>query len=207
MTKLVPLSDPARVRFTAVAIALHWTIAALILTNIGLAWRFLSLEGMKALPLIQVHKTIGMAVLTLTVLRLAWRLTNPPPAYPADMKRWEKAAAHATHWGFYGFMLLTPLTGWMASSASTMGFPIHMIGDVNWPFVPFIHNRPMPERKLLMEPLSEAHRLMTYLGYALIFVHVGAALKHQFVARDTVLWRMLPLSALRRRPAAVQEPA
>ncbi len=199
--------DPAGARFSAVAIGLHWTIAALILTNIGLAWRFLTVGGMKALPLIQLHKTIGMAVLTLTVLRLLWRLANRPPAYPADMKRWEKAAAHATHWGFYGFMLLAPLTGWMASSASTMGFPIHMIGSVNWPFVPFIHNQPMPERKMLMEPLSEAHRLMTYLGYALIVLHVGAALKHQFIARDRVLWRMLPLPALRPQAAPVQEPA
>ena len=96
MVKAPALSDPSRLRFSPVAIVLHWTIAALMLTNIVLAWKFNGLKaGLRWYELIQLHKSIGITVLLLTVLRLLWRLVHPPPAYPPEMKSWEKAAAVA----------------------------------------------------------------------------------------------------------------
>jgi cytochrome b561 len=206
MTEAPALADPNRLRFSPVAIALHWTIAALIVTNIVLAWRFDALkEGLAWFRLIQLHKSIGVTVLLLSVLRLLWRLVHPPPAYPAQMRRWEKAAASAVHWGFYGIMLGLPLTGWAMVSASPTNLPTLLFRKVRWPHIGFIHALPLAERKPLTETLAFTHEQLANLAYALIVLHVAAALRHQFFTRDRVLWRMLPLPAFRPRDLGPQE--
>ena len=205
MSKAPALSDPTRVRFSAVAIVLHWTIASLMIANIGLAWRFDGLKGLAQFQLIQLHKSLGITVLLLTVLRLLWRLVNPPPAYPPEMKAWEKVAASATHWGFYGLMLLLPLTGWMMVSASPTGLPTLLYRTVRWPHLGFIHSLPMDQRKHLADLFNFGHEQLANVAYVLIVLHVAAALKHQFFNRDRVLWRMAPLPFLQPRQAPSKE--
>ena len=206
MVKAPALSDPTRLRFSPVAIVLHWTIAALMLTNIVLAWRFNGLKaGLRWYELIQLHKSIGITVLLLTVLRLLWRLVHPPPAYPPEMKRWEKAAASAVHWGFYGLMVGLPITGWLMVSASPKNLPTLLYKKVPWPHIGAIHHLPIEQRQHLTDLFSGAHEALTYVAYVLIVLHVGAALRHQFFTRDRVLWRMLPIPALRPRDVRPQE--
>jgi cytochrome b561 len=180
-------------RYTAVAIALHWTIAALILTNIGLAWWFGTLEGVDRLAPTQVHKAIGISVLLLTLARIAWRLTHKPPPLP-PMAPWERWAANAVHAALYVFMLAMPLTGWAMVSASRQirAFPI-TFGFFDWPAIE-------PLARLPREQMHQAHRLfltsheaLAWLAYGLLTLHVGAALLHQFIHRDSVLHRMLPI--------------
>ena len=189
------------VRYGSVAMTFHWLIAALILTNIGLAWYFGTLKGADAIPPVQLHKSIGITVLILTLARIGWRFTSRPPPLPATMKRWEIWAARTSHFVFYLLMLGLPLSGWAMTSASPLikVHPITLYGVVPWPAIPFpgassdtLHD--------LRHTLSTTHELLGWIAYAAIAIHVAAALKHQLIDRDDVLSRMIPF--VRGRDAA-----
>ena len=172
-------------RYTRVAIGFHWTIAALIVVNlaIGLLHDFL-----KGVPLIPLHKSIGITVLVLSIARLAWRLAHPAPALPAGVPGWQRAASAATHWALYALMILMPLTGWWFVSAATKRYPLDWFGLFPVPFLPVSSGGPFNR---------EAHELLGWTMLALILLHVAAALKHHLVDRDTVLLRMLPAAPRR----------
>jgi cytochrome b561 len=117
MTHQYDVSGATRVRYTRVAIALHWAIAAFILFNLCTGF---FMEGWP-LPIrfvaLMLHVSSGLTVLALTVARIVWRLVNEPPPYPADMKPWERHTAHFAHFLLYAAMVLMPLTGWAILSA------------------------------------------------------------------------------------------
>ncbi len=187
-TRSLPLT-----RYSAVAIGLHWLIAVLILTNIGLAWTFNNTpQGLFWFKLIQLHKSVGITVLLLSVLRLAWRLTNPPPPEPATLKRWERIASQVVHWGFYVVMIGLPITGWIMVSASTKGLPTLLYGTIPWPHIGPIHDLPIPARKVWDKVGETGHGLLAKLAYVLIVLHAGAAMKHWLIDRDSVIGRMIP---------------
>lgn len=178
-------------RYSSVAILLHWTIAALILTNLGLGWWMQTLEGLAQFEKYQLHKSIGILVLLLSVLRLVWRLTHRAPPYPDSMRSWEKLAASSVHWLLYAIMIGMPLTGWLLVSTSAFNLPTLLFHTVPWPHLP-VHDWPV-EARMQINHLSEgAHKALAFGTAALVALHVGAALKHQLVARDKVLSRMLP---------------
>jgi cytochrome b561 len=134
------------------------------------------------LKLYNWHKWAGIVILTLSALRLAWRLTHRPPP-DAPMPAWQQRAAHATHRALYVLFFAVPLAGWAYSSAA--GFPVVVFGVLPLPdFVP-------AERELaaLLKPL---HRLLAWSLAALVAMHVAAALKHQWIDRDGLLRRMMP---------------
>ena len=204
MTATVHPFTPAgatRSTYSTVAITLHWLIAILMLTNIGLAWYFGTLKGPEAVAPVQLHKSIGITVLLLTLIRIGWRLVNAPPPLPETMRPWEKLAARANHAVFYLLMLAMPLSGWAMVSASPLikVHPTMLYGTIPWPRYPFLPTDPdqlHAARKLF----SKTHELLAWLAYATIVLHVGAALKHQFLDRDDVLARMIPF--LRRKTGA-----
>lgn len=179
-------------RYTGVAIALHWLIAALILLNIYLGWRMGQLKGMAAFGTFQLHKSVGITVLALSLLRLGWRLTHRPPPYPADQPRWQRITASAVHWTFYVLMIAMPLTGWIIVSASPLNIPTLLYKVIPWPHLGAVHDLPMATRKAIEDQVGQAHATLAWLFAALILLHVAAALKHQFVDRDGELFRMLP---------------
>ena len=187
-------------RYTAVAITLHWLIAILILTNIGLAWYFGTLTGLDQVPPIQLHKSIGITVLLLTVLRILWRFVSPPPPMPADVKGWERFVAQAVHGLFYVIMLGMPLTGWAMVSASPLirVFPIKLYYTVPWPAIGPLTTLPHAQMKAAHKAMETSHELLAYTAYGLIVLHVGAALMHQFVRRDVIVSRMIPFLKARR---------
>ncbi len=205
MTHAPALSDPNRLKFSPVAIFLHWTIAALIIANILLAWKFDGLKGLAQFRLIQLHKSLGISVLIFSVLRFAWRLAHPPPAYPPELKGWERVAASTVHWGFYAFMVLMPLSGWLMVSASPTNLPTRLFNLVPWPHIGLVHGLPMDQRKPLAHQFGFVHTQLANIAYVLIVVHVAAALKHQFLDRDRVLWRMAPIPGLKPRGAGSEE--
>jgi cytochrome b561 len=187
-------------RYSAVAIALHWLIAALILTNIGLAWTFQNTpQGLAWFKLIQLHKSVGITVLLLSVARLGWRLVNPPPPEPAGLKPWERIASRTVHWGFYVVMLGLPLSGWVLVSASLKGLPTLLYGALPWPHLGFVHGLPVEARKVWSKDAANVHGLLAWLTYFLVVLHVGAATKHWLLDRDPVIGRMIPF--LRARDA------
>jgi cytochrome b561 len=186
-------------RFTYIAIFFHWIVAGLILTNILIAWQFPLLHGSLRAAVFQIHKSIGITVLLLSVLRLAWRMLNPPPPFAKTMRAWETGASKLVERSFYFIMLTLPLTGWALSSASDIHVPIVLFGVVRWPDIPLIGTLPF-DQKLGVYSLSvAAHHLLAKITYVLVAVHVLAALRHQYIKRDLVLARMIP-SLARRRP-------
>jgi cytochrome b561 len=190
-----------RSTYSSVAITLHWLIALAMLTNIGLAWYFGALPRAEQVTPVQLHKSIGITVLLLTLIRVGWRLVNPPPPLPDTMHGWEKWAAWANHAIFYLLMLAMPLSGWAMVSASPLikVHPTMLYWTVPWPTFPFLPSDPdqlHAARKLF----GQTHEKLAWLAYATIALHVAAALKHQFIDRDDVVARMIPL--LRRRPGA-----
>ncbi|HZZ36597.1 MAG TPA: cytochrome b [Caulobacteraceae bacterium] len=183
--------NPAR--YNAVAMALHWLIAALIVTNIGLAWYFGTLHGQEKVAVIQVHKPIGITVLILTLARLGWRFAKPPPPLPIYVSGWERVAAKTVYVLFYGVMIGLPLTGWAMVSASRLIhlYPINF-GLFVWPAITPLTSLPPEQMRDTHEFFQEAHELIGWLAYGLIGLHVAAALRHQFILRDGVLARMVP---------------
>jgi cytochrome b561 len=190
-------------RYNAGAIVLHWIIAAMILTNIGLAWWFNTLHGAAKIEPVQLHKSIGITVLILTLLRLGWRIAVPAPKLPDYVTGWEKGLAKTVHVLFYVVMLGMPLTGWAFSSASPLikVFPIVLFHVVPWPTLAPLANLPHDQMKAAHDLFLAGHGLLAKLAYVLIVLHVLGALKHQFISNDDVVARMIPFLR-RRRPTA-----
>ncbi len=182
-----------RERFSTPAIILHWVIAGLMIYNLYLGLSYANATGLAKFTILQTHKSIGFTVLGLSLVRLGLRLfAGSPPGHPAGMKPWEKTAASATHWGFYFMMLALPVTGWVIVSASPTNIPTLLYKKVPFPHIGFVHDLAMPVRKGLEESVGEAHEWLAWITIAMIVLHVGAALKHQFVNKDGVLYRMAP---------------
>ena len=188
-------------RYSGVAMTLHWLIAALLVGNILLAWYFNTLTGLPKIPPIQTHKSIGITVLLLSLVRLAWRLSVPPPPLPPSVEGWSRLAAGAVYVLFYFVMIGMPLSGWALSSASVIirFKPILLFGAVPWPTLTFLSHLPPAPMKQAHEAFVAVHGLLAKLAYALIALHIVAALRHLVLLRDGVMGRMVPFL---RAPAA-----
>jgi cytochrome b561 len=172
--------------------ALHWAVAALIVAQFVLAERAEDLPlGIAKIETLATHKSVGLTILGLAVLRVLWRLIVPPPALPAAVPRWQARASAATHWALYALLFALPLTGWLFSSAASF--------SVSWWNFVQLPDLVGPDEGLA-EILEETHEILGIGLLVLVGVHVAAALKHQFVDRDGVLLRMIP--RLRRGGAA-----
>lgn len=191
-------------RYNTGSIILHWLIAALILGNIGLAWWFNTLHGDVKIAPVQLHKSIGITVLILSSLRLAWRLTTPAPPLPAEMRGWERWLARAVHVGFYVVMLGMPLTGWAFSSASPLIkiYPITLFNLIPWPTLAPLASLPHDQMKQAHDLFLAAHEWLAKAAYALVALHLAGALKHQFISNDDVVAKMVPFLKTRRSPEA-----
>jgi cytochrome b561 len=171
-------------RYGAVAQTFHWLIAALIVTQFTLAYLADDLPlGVHKLALLARHKSFGMTVLMLAILRLLWRLKNPPPALPSGMTPIERSLARATHMAFYVLLFAMPLTGWLMSSAKN--YSVSWFGVFTWPNL-------IAKNETAFNLLRSTHHLLSYALFAIAILHVLAALKHHFWDKDPVLLRMLP---------------
>lgn len=185
--------------YTPIAIAFHWILALLIVANLALGLRQANATGLAKFELFQLHKSIGITVLLLSIGRLGWRLANPPPPLPAAAPAWERRLAGTTHWAFYGLMIALPLTGWALVSASAMNLPTLLYGTISWPHMGLLHDLGPDARRSAETAARSAHVAMTYAAYLLITLHTAAALKHHFWTRDGLLHRMAPFAALAPR--------
>ena len=179
-------------RYGAVAIALHWTIAVLIvgLIAVGVYMHELPLSHPDKFKLYQLHKSFGITVLLLSLARLVWRLTHPAPPLPDDMADWEKGIARATHFIFYALIIVTPLVGWAMVSASVFNIDTKLFGVIPWPHLPVLST--LENKEPVEEALKGAHELLGFAITGLLALHIAAALKHHFVNKDDVLTRMIP---------------
>lgn len=180
-------------RYGIVAITLHWLIA---LAVIGLYIIGSIMEDMKPslqqFELYQLHKSFGISVLLLTIVRLVWRIANPQPGLPAGMPGWQRLAAKGTHWGFYTLLLAAPLAGWAMVSASSLNIPTVIFGVFTLPHIEAIASS--TNKQALEGWFGDIHELAANGLLALFVAHVGAAFYHHIKLRDSVLLKMLPLS-------------
>ncbi len=180
------------IRYGGVTQLLHWLIVALIIAQ----WVLAELAeeaghdkalhpaaALQQLALLARHKSIGLTIFALTIMRLIWRFVSPPPPLPDTMPRWQVNAAKLTHFVFYGLLLLLPVSGLVMSAAAN--YPVSYFG---WFTIPNV----VAADETLREVMKERHELLFDILLLLAIVHVVAALKHHFVDRDGVLRRMLP---------------
>jgi cytochrome b561 len=179
-------NESSPTRYTAVAQLFHWIIAALIIIQFALAWSGEDLPlGAHKLALLARHKSFGMTVLMLAILRLLWRFKNPPPALPSGMTPIERALARATHIAFYVLLFAMPLTGWMMSSAKN--YSVSWFGLFTWPDL-------IGKNETAFNILKSTHDYLSHALFVIAVLHVLAALKHHFWNKDDVFLRMLPMT-------------
>ena len=183
-------------RYGNVAIALHWLIALGVIANIALGLYFADLprSDPDKFFLTQTHKSIGLTILVLSLIRVAWRLMNPVPPLPASMSAVTKFAAHATHFLLYLLIIAIPLSGWLLVSSSPLGLPTMYFGWFAWPQLPYFSDLPRAAKKIWVHEFGTVHVYLAWSAIVLVTIHVVAALYHQFIRRDIVLGRMLPLA-------------
>src|SRR6185437_14157662 len=152
------------VRYGTVAMAFHWTIAVLVVTNIVLGiWfvNFLDRTDAVRPSVIMAHESIGATVLVLSILRLGWRLMNPIPELPRDFSPAKRAFAHGTHYTLYALMILVPLAGW--SLASVPARPLVLFGSVPWPKIFLFANLAPDVAKATASVLAPTHIILAAL--------------------------------------------
>jgi len=171
--------------YGAVAQLLHWGVVIGIMLQFIWAWRIDQSDSIRLeFALVNQHKSMGMTVLALAILRLLWRAFNRPPGLPAGMAGWQQRVAAGTHWLLYALIVAMPLSGWAYSSAA--GYGAEFFGLLDIPdFV--------PQSESLEDLLHGVHEWLGRAILAVAGIHILAALHHQFVVKDNLMKRMLPV--------------
>lgn len=139
---------------------------------------------------LQWHKSIGLTILILSVVRLVWRLINPAPPPPADQNPFEQRLARAAHIGLYFLIIAVPLAGWATVSASPLGLPTTLYGIIDWPHIPMLANA--TDKEAAEHLMHEVHEILVFSLIGLFVLHILAALRHQYLLKDNVVARMAP---------------
>ena len=165
---------------------LHWLMAVIILFLLGLGiymTDFLSKEASNRMEIYNLHKSLGVVVLILVVIRLINRFVKKPPALPETMASWERVAAHLTHIFLYALMIVVPLSGYLMSNS--FGYPVMLFG-IQMPFI-------IATNFELGKVFAEAHEIAAFSLLGLVVLHVAGALKHRFFDKpqNDVLGRMI----------------
>ena len=185
-------------RWGSISQLLHWVMLAMILTMayLGLTMGDLP-NGPDKIQTYALHKSIGLTILALVVLRLLWRLyagiPHPVPGTPA----WQERIASLTHWAIYGLLFAIPISGWVLNSAA--GFPLQWFHLFNLPAI-------VGKDRNLNELAKDAHEIMFWALVGLVAAHAGAAFFHHIFQRDATLARMLPHGWLKVGAAAPNSP-
>lgn len=179
-------------RWGAVSQLLHWVIVVLIawMGYLGLTMGDLP-NGLAKIQTYALHKSLGLTILALVVLRVLWRLYAGSPAHVPGTPAWQARVAGLTHLAIYALLFAIPLSGWVLNSAS--GFPLKWFGLFKVPAL-------TGKSEDLHELAEEAHELMFWALVLLVVVHAGAAFWHHLFKGDTTLTRMLPRFARRSAP-------
>jgi cytochrome b561 len=181
-------------RYSRIAMILHWLIAVLITLNVALIWSVNLIPEDNIRFVIDAHKSFGITVLGLVLMRLLWRAANKPPDLPETYPPAEKAAAHGAHLALYVLMIGLPLSGWMHDSAwkAAGEIPMYLFGLFQWPRIGWIMSVEPAFKERLHDIFGGIHVWLSYALYALVGLHIAAALKHQFWDGHPELQRMWP---------------
>jgi cytochrome b561 len=171
-------------RFTPLQRALHWLMAIFILAMFFIGVGMVSTIAPKYLPLISIHKSLGAVIFILALIRLAVRWHYGAPALPADLPVPMKLAAELSHYVLYILMIVMPLLGWGMLAAAN--YPVVLVGGVRLPMI-------VPQSDSLHTALWNAHFYLAFVFFAIVMLHLAAALFHALVRRDGVFEAMAPV--------------
>ena len=178
----------ATVRYSHGAATFHWLTVVLVLAQIYVGFTFSDMARgtPERTEMFAIHKTLGATILIVTLLRLGYRLINPPPPYPSDMPKWDRFIAAWSHRVVYTVLIALPLTGLIAVSGR--GGMVDLLWGLQIPALPIGDG----------ELFGEVHEILVFTAIALVVVHVAAATYHHLIARDAASGRMPPLPSTRR---------
>lgn len=162
---------------------LHWLVAVIVITMLSLSFFLEDLPKASQPTGYMIHKSFGLTVLCLMLLRLVWIIHKGKPALPASVPRWEVIMTHIVQHSFYVLLLAMPICGWIMSVAA--GRIPTFFGLFNVPL-------PIAENKPLAKIMDLSHKTIAWILIVLIVLHVAGVIKHYFFDRDRVLHRMLP---------------
>lgn len=180
-------------RYTHAAMLLHWLTALIIISQYFIApfmtWLTISEASLK-FSLYQLHKSFGITILLLTMVRVLWWFFNRhPPAMPT-LSHLERRLSKGMHLILYGFMFAVPLLGWAMVSASPLHIPTLLFGKFTWPHISFFQS--LADSRSAEALLKSLHQGAAYFMLVLLLFHIFAALRHQFILRDGLIYRILP---------------
>ncbi|QIK96492.1 cytochrome b [Sphingomonas sp. HDW15A] len=182
-------SGPAAIRYRSTVVWIHWITATLLIAQVVLGFYFSDLpRGPDRMEVFAWHKTLGAIILLLAFARLGVRLVNPPPPYPQDFPRWERAMAVWNHRIFYILLIALPLTGLLAVSGRAEDDWVALKFGLALPAIPGVPKE---------NEFGDVHEVLVFITIGLLVLHVGAALKNQFADRGPVASRMPPFRASR----------
>ena len=168
--------------YGSVSKMLHWLVAALVLGALAVGLLLEDLPNDIRGGVMGIHKSVGVIVLVLMVLRLAWRLWSRFPKLPAGLPPWQARLARLAHVAFYPLLILMPLSGWAMSSAA--GYPTSVFGLVTLPMLG-------EKNDALRELFSAAHSAIAWMIIILLAAHIGAAIYHHYFQGQKTIRRML----------------
>jgi cytochrome b561 len=182
-------------RYSNVAVALHWIVAAFVLFQIWLGLSFADMaQGSQRTDLFTWHKTIGATIFLLALARLTYRLMNPPPPFPPELPRWERLSAVWNHRLLYLLLVGLPIGGFIAVSSHSKDGTTTLLGGVRIPVIPGVS-------KQLGETAGNIHSALAWVLIGLLVLHVAAALKQQFFDRPgRMAGRMPPFQPRTHEP-------
>lgn len=171
---------PSPPQYTPLAKALHWFVAVCVFGQLTLGVWMLQIPNGQQAKWFNLHKSIGITLGLIILLRVAWRLTHPAPPLPATIPAWQRSTAKLVHAALYVCMVVIPLSGYLGSSFTK--YPIRYFGY------------PLPrwaaESPALKELCSEVHLAALVVFSFLIIIHIGKVLKHLLIDRDDTFQRM-----------------
>jgi cytochrome b561 len=182
------VAGPARRRWGATTMTLHWLSAVLVLALLALGWFMVhgDIEASTKFDLYQLHKSLGFLSLAFLLFRLCARLAERSPPAPASMGGWERRLAALAHAAFYALLLIAALSGWLRVSSAIIPIPSRF-------FDLFVIPNLVGPDLAFSDAMASLHYVVSRLLIVLLALHVAAALKHHLIDRDDVLSRMLPM--------------
>ena len=185
------LVDPI-LRYTRVAAILHWLVAVLIIVNVALGLGADAFPDGLIRPVIDLHKSIGLTVLGLVLLRILWRLSHPPPPLPASYRPLERKGAHVAHLVLYALILVLPVSGWLHDSAfkDAAAHPLKLFWVIPWFRIGAVADLNPAAKEQAHTIFYALHVWSGYALYGLVALHIAGALKHEWLDRQSELARM-----------------
>ncbi len=183
-------------RYGILTITFHWVTLGLIALMVALGFWMGDLPdgSFQRFKAVELHKSVGITVLVLTLARFAWRWIDRPLPPPTSLTDWQKSVARILHGALYALLFLVPMAGWATASASTLGLPLRLYGALPWPDLPFTtaSSGRAEDQQALEHLFHQVHQTLIITLVAMIAIHAAAALWHHFGLKDDTLRRMLP---------------